>query len=302
MTESNPPGAAFARSAFRDMARIRAVEQGLLALFSEGFVRGTVHTCLGQEAIPVGIAAALDRTRDVVCSNHRGHGHFLAWCGDAPGLVAEIMGLESGVCRGIGGSQHLHVPGFYSNGILGGMLGVATGMAFAARERGEGGIACAFLGDGALGEGLVYEALNMAALWKLPLLAVVEHNQYAQSTPWQLEHSAPVHLRPRAFGLEAVQVDGNDALAVLEAARPLVAALREGRGPAVLVCDTYRVGPHSKGDDDRDPAEIARARERDPIDREAARVGDAAWCAGSRREVEDEVASLVARLKREAGR
>jgi TPP-dependent pyruvate/acetoin dehydrogenase alpha subunit len=278
------------------MVRIRAVEEALLALFTEGLVRGTVHTCLGQEAIPVGVTHALDRARDVICSNHRGHGHFLAWSGDARGLIAEVMGLPQGVCRGIGGSQHLHVPGFYSNGILGGMVGVANGMAFAEKAKKTGAVVTAFMGDGALGEGIVYEALNMAALWKLPLLAVIEHNQYAQSTHWRLEHAGELPQRPRAFGIPTTEVDGNDVEAVALAAARAVAAIRAGGGPQALFCSTYRLGPHSKGDDLRDPAEIEAARAREPIARLRTRL-DAGRCKQAEGEVREEIAAVAAALK-----
>lgn len=278
------------------MVRIRLVEEALLALFTEGLVRGTVHTCLGQEAIPVGVVSALDAARDVVCSNHRGHGHFLAWSGNARGLLAEVMGLPEGVCAGIGGSQHLHVPGFYSNGILGGMIGVANGMAFAEKAKRSGAVVAAFMGDGALGEGIVYEALNMAALWKLPLLAVIEHNQYAQSTHWRLEHAGDLADRPRAFGIPTTVVDGNDVEKVARASSELVSAIRAGGGPRALFCETYRLGPHSKGDDLRDPAEIEAARAHEPIARLASRL-DPAWCARAESALRGEIGALAAQLK-----
>ena len=285
-----------AQDFYRGMLRIRAVEEALLALFTEGLVRGTVHTCLGQEAIPVAVAASLDRARDVVCSNHRGHGHFLAWSSDARGLMAEIMGLPDGVCGGIGGSQHLHVPGFYSNGILGGMTGVATGMAFAEKAKQSGAVVVAFMGDGALGEGIVYEALNMASLWKLPLLAVIEHNQYAQSTHWKLEHAGELAERPRAFAIPTSIVDGNDVEEIARASAQLVSAIRSGAGPRALFCETYRLGPHSKGDDLRDPAEIDAARKKEPIARLRARL-DAKWCDDAEQAVREEIAALAAQLK-----
>jgi TPP-dependent pyruvate/acetoin dehydrogenase alpha subunit len=281
---------------YRSMLRIRAVEEALLALFTEGLIRGTVHTCLGQEAIPVGVVGALDKARDVVCSNHRGHGHFLAWSGNMRGLVAEIMGLPEGVCGGIGGSQHLHVPGFYSNGILGGMMGVANGMAFAEKAKKSGAVVAAFMGDGAWGEGIVYEALNMAALWKLPLLAVVEHNQYAQSTHWRLEHAGDLWERPRAFGIPTTVVDGNDIEEVARASAAVAGVIRSGGGPQVLFCQTYRLGPHSKGDDLRDPAEIEAARKNEPIARLRARL-DPAWCAQAEAAAHEEVSSLTTQLK-----
>lgn len=176
-------GAVALADLYEQMLRIRRFEELLLQLFSQGRLRGTVHTCLGQEAIAVGLVGALDPTRDTVSSNHRGHGHFLAFQPDLRGLLAEILGRAAGVCQGLGGSQHLHVPNFYSNGILGGMAPVTAGMALAQKLDGRHGVSVVFSGDGAMAEGVVYEALNMAALWRLPLLLAVEHNGMAQSTP-----------------------------------------------------------------------------------------------------------------------
>ena len=171
------------RAMYETMALIRAVETSLLDLFGKGKLRGTVHTGIGQEAIAAGVLAALDLERDVICSNHRGHGHYLAYCGDAKGLIAEVMGLPVGVCRGVGGSQHLHKRNFYSNGILGGMAPVSVGMALAEKTSKSGAVVVQFAGDGALAEGAFYESFNIAALWKLPYMLVVEDNGYAQSTP-----------------------------------------------------------------------------------------------------------------------
>lgn len=252
---------------FERMALIRAVEESLLDLFDTGAIRGTVHTCVGQEAIAVGVIEALDRERDVVCSNHRGHGHFLAFTDDAAGLIGEILGLDSGVCAGLGGSQHLHARGFYSNGILGGMAPVATGMALAGKLSGSGAVVCLFLGDGAFGEGAVYEAMNIASLWSLPLLLCVEHNQYAQSTPSTLEHAGVLAARAEPFGIPVHTVDGNDVAAVYELASEVVPRLRRGGGPELLFCETYRLAPHSKGDDLRPPDELAEHWTHEPLAR-----------------------------------
>ena len=254
---------------FRTMTLIRTVERKLLDLFASGKLRGTVHTCLGQEAIAAGVVGALDPARDAVCSNHRGHGHFLAYCGDSRGLIAEIMGRPEGVCRGLGGSQHLQAGNFYSNGILGGMSPVAVGIAMAEKEKGSGGICTVFHGDGAMGEGAIYEAMNVAALWKLPVLWAIEANQWAQSTPIAAEQAGDLADRARTFGVGVDIVDGNDVLAVNDAARAAVETLRAGHGPRLLFLQTYRLGPHSKGDDDRDPAEIERHWADDPVARAA---------------------------------
>ena len=247
------------------MLQIRLFEETLLRLFSLGHLRGTVHPCLGQEACAVGVVGALDSERDTVCSNHRGHGHFLAFHDDMQGLLAEILGLKSGVCGGKGGSQHLHVKNFYSNAILGGMVPVTTGIALAQKMAGKQGISVVFVGDGAMSEGVVYEALNMASLWRLPLLLVIEHNQIAQSTPWTLEHGSAIEGRPVSFGVPTETLDGNDVQAVRLAAEKLVAEMRKDPSPRCLLLNTYRLGPHSKGDDTRSPDEIAAHRANDPL-------------------------------------
>jgi len=250
---------------FRQMLTIRMTEETLLDLFSRGELRGTIHTCVGQEACAAGVAGALEPARDVVCSNHRGHGHYLAFTGDVEGLLAEVMGKREGVCGGIGGSQHLHRKNFYSNGILAGMVPVAAGMALAEKNLGTGAVVAVFLGDGAFGEGVVYETLNLAALWKLPLLFAVESNGYAQSTPTHLEHAGVLSTRCASAEIPLADVDGNDAIGVRAAAREAVAAIRAGGGPRLLFLRTYRLGPHSKGDDPRDPAEIEAHRKNDPL-------------------------------------
>jgi TPP-dependent pyruvate/acetoin dehydrogenase alpha subunit len=253
------------RAMYETMALIRAVETSLLDLFSKGKLRGTVHTGIGQEGIAAGVVAALDIDRDVICSNHRGHGHYLAYCGDARGLIAEIMGRADGVCKGVGGSQHLHKKNFYSNGILGGMAPVSVGMAMAEKTRKSGAIVVQFAGDGALAEGAFYEAFNMAALWKLPYMLVVEDNGYAQSTPKALEQSGVLADRAKPFGIRVIEADGNDVEAVHEAAETLTEHIRSGHGPGVLYCTTYRLAPHSKGDDIRSKDEIAEAWTREPL-------------------------------------
>jgi len=253
------------RALYETMTLIRVVETSLLDLFGKGKLRGTVHTGIGQEAIAAGVVAALDLDRDVICSNHRGHGHYLAYCGDAKGLIAEIMGLPVGVCRGVGGSQHLHKRNFYSNGILGGMAPVAIGMALAEKVAKSDAVVVQFAGDGALAEGAFYESFNIAALWELPYLLIVEDNGYAQSTPKALEQAGHLADRPKPFGIPVLEVDGNDVEAVHEGTEELVERIRRGEGPGVLYCTTYRLAPHSKGDDIRDKQEIAAAWSREPL-------------------------------------
>lgn len=278
---------------FKKMSLIRAVEDSLLAVFETGAIRGTVHTCIGQEGIAVGVIEALDCERDIVCSNHRGHGHFLALTGDAEGLISEILGLDSGVCRGVGGSQHLHAPNFYSNGILGGMAPVAAGMALAEKMADSAAIVCTFHGDGAFGEGIVYETMNIASLWSLPLLICVEYNGYAQSTASELEHAGSLAQRAVPFGIPVNSVDGNDVAAVHDVASQAVARIREGRGPELLFCETYRLAPHSKGDDNRSPAELAEYWADEPIGRLRARLRPS-WCEQVQADARDHVTDLIA--------
>jgi TPP-dependent pyruvate/acetoin dehydrogenase alpha subunit len=289
----NPRGSL--RAMYETMALIRAVETSLLDLFSKGKLRGTVHTGIGQEAIAAGVVAALDLDRDIVCSNHRGHGHYLAYCGDAKGLIAEIMGRADGVCKGVGGSQHLHRKNFYSNGILGGMAPVSVGMAMAEKTKGSGAIVVQFAGDGALAEGAFYEAFNLASLWKLPYMLAVEDNGYAQSTPKALEQSGNLADRPKAFGIPVVEVEGNDAEAVHEAADSLIAHIRSGQGPGVLYTKTYRLAPHSKGDDIRDKAEVADAWTREPIARARAKLNPE-FCDGIDQAVAAHVRGIIEAL------
>lgn len=256
------------------MYLIRRFEESLLELFSLGKLAGTTHTYIGQEANAVGVIDHLERGRDVVVSNHRCHGHYLAFTDDVDGLLGEVMGRESGVCGGKGGSQHLCNDGFYSNGVLGSTVPVATGMALAERERGSGAVTTVFIGDGTLGQGVVYESLNIASRWGLPLLVVVENNYYAQSTPSHLTLAGGIADRGAAFGIETAELDTTDVSEVWDAAAEVVPKVRSSGRPFFLVLNTYRYSPHSKGDDNRDPAEIEKARERDPLGVAAARLSD----------------------------
>lgn len=250
---------------YQQMYLIRRTEETLLELFSQGLLFGTVHTCIGQEAVAVGVVNAIDRSKDVIWSNHRGHGHFLAYCDDMEGLIAEVMGKETGVCRGIGGSQHLHFNNFYTNGILGGTVACAAGSALAEKKKKSGAITIVFLGDGAMGEGIVYESLNMASLWKLPILFVLEHNQYAQTTPTSLAHAGDLSNRPKAFGIETREINADNVISVLNLAQESVHKVRTQQKPMFLTMHTYRFAPHSKGDDVRALAEIEAAKRSDPL-------------------------------------
>jgi TPP-dependent pyruvate/acetoin dehydrogenase alpha subunit len=260
---------------YERMFFIRRFEESLLDLFSQGKLVGTTHTYIGQEANAVGIIDHLEPERDVIFSNHRCHGHYLAFTDDAFGLLCEVMGKAPGVCGGKGGSQHLCKGNFYSNGVLGSIVPVATGIALAEKKKGTGAVSTVFLGDGTLGEGVTYESLNLASLWKLPVLFVVENNHYAQSTPVELELAGSIPARAAAFWIETDELATTDVEEIHEAAGRAVARIRETGEPFFLVLDTYRFSPHSKGDDNRDPAEIEERRERDPLTVAGERLGDA---------------------------
>jgi acetoin:2,6-dichlorophenolindophenol oxidoreductase subunit alpha len=280
---------------YRRMRFIRRFEETLLGLFEEGLLNGTTHACIGQEANAVGLMEHL-RDGDHLFSNHRCHGHFLAWSGDAFGLLAEIMGKPAGLCAGIGGSQHICALGFKSNGVQGGIVPAAAGIAWAHQLTGTDGLSVVFLGEGTLGEGVVYETLNLVALWQLPLLIVLEDNGWSQSTPSSINVAGDVAARFTAFGLPVAEVDTTDVLAIDAAAGEVVSDCRARRGPGVLVIHTYRLCHHSKNDDNR-PVEEVRARWRyDPLVVHASRL-DAGELAGIDSELEDALEDCVNRVR-----
>ena len=260
---------------YRLAAGIRAFERMLLDQFALGGIGGTTHTCIGQEVTAVAVTAALDRTRDCVFSNHRGHGHFLAYCGEVLPLLAEIFGRPDGVSGGRGGSQHLHWRNFYSNGIQGGGIGNAVGVALAEKTKRSGAVTCAWLGDGTFGEGLVYEAMNIASLWRLPVVFAIEANGIAQSTPTELQLAGSLAARCRAFDIPVAEVSGADFAEALAAATHAVDATRADLRPHAIISHAIRLGPHSKGDDTREPARLEAAWTHDPIAALRREVGSA---------------------------
>jgi 2-oxoisovalerate dehydrogenase E1 component len=276
---------------------IREVEERFLALFSAGKLSGTTHTCIGQELTAVALADALDRTRDVVFSNHRCHGHYLAWTDDVGGLVAEVMGKSTGICAGLGGSQHLCGERFFSNGIQGGIVPVSAGIAMSHKLAGNGAITAVCIGDGTLGEGVLYETLNLASKWRLPLLVMLENNGYAQSTS-QLETMAgDICARAAAFGIATYATDTwhqEDLFATLASAARYV---REQGAPAFVRVDTYRLAAHSKSDDDRDKSEIGSFAARDPVNMLLARAGASAEIAANVARVRERVAVEIERAE-----
>jgi TPP-dependent pyruvate/acetoin dehydrogenase alpha subunit len=247
------------------MCRIRRFEETILDKFATGVFHGTTHTYIGQEANAVAILSQI-QDGDAVFSNHRCHGHFIAYGGDMRGLFAELMGKATGVAGGRGGSQHVHWRNFYSNGVLGNAVPVATGVALASRMTGTQDIVVVFMGDGALGEGVIYEALNMASLWSAPVLYVVEDNGIAQTTPRSLAFSGDIGERFNAFAVPATEIISSDVEEIARISSGLLDEVRERSEPRALVIGTNRFGPHSKGDDTRPADEIEAMRATsDPI-------------------------------------
>lgn len=256
--------AAFSERLLGKALTIRRTEETLLDLFSRGKISGTVHTCIGEEWIGLAVAEHL-RPGDYIFSNHRGHGHYLAWTDDVEGLIAELMGRTTGVCGGRGGSQHLCRDGFFSNGIQGGIVPVATGLAMAQSLRGGDHVAVVFIGDGTLGEGVVYESMNIAAKWQLPLLIVVEDNGIAQSTPRDESMAGSIVGRADAFGLDWIEADTHDPEELIHAAGQAIELVRENSRPVLLHVRTSRLKSHSKGDDTRSPELLEQLAANDPI-------------------------------------
>ncbi len=260
---------------------MRRFDETVLENFASGVFFGTTHTYLGQEANAAGILSHL-QVGDIVFSNHRCHGHFLAYGGDPRALFAELMGRSTGVCSGRGGSQHLHWKNFYSNGVQGGITPIASGIALAEKRKSgdlppdQRPVAIAFLGDGTLGEGVVYEALNLAALWQAPVLFVLENNHIAQTTPTHQAIAGNMAARFKAFGIPTYEIDSSDVLEILPVAGRLLSEVRQQQAPRALILHTCRFGPHSKGDDTRPQAEIDTLRQqRDPLAIHAPRLAPA---------------------------
>jgi acetoin:2,6-dichlorophenolindophenol oxidoreductase subunit alpha len=257
---------------YRALWRIRAFEGQVQRLAAAGEVPGFPHLSTGQEAVAVGVCAHLTR-EDTLFTSHRGHGHTLAKGADVQATIAEILGRDSGLCRGRGGSMHLVDA---ANGLLGatgvvaGNLPLAAGAAWAAQVKGAATISVVFFGDGATGAGVFHETLNLAVLWKLPLLFVCENNGYAEFTSRE-EHSNVTHVSAFAapYGMPAKTVDGNDLPVVHAAAGEAIAGLRRGEGPYLLECMTYRMAGHFVGDAQhyRSKEELAAMKEKCPIER-----------------------------------
>ncbi len=286
----------------RTMVLIRRIEERLSLETRTGSLPGGVHLTIGQEAVAAGVCAHL-HDADAITSTHRGHGHFLAKGGSPKAMVAEIYGRANGICRGMGGSMHVTDVSkgmLGANGIVGAGLAIAAGAAFAARLDGAGRVAVCFFGDGAANQGVFMETLNITTLWKLPMVFVCENNRYAEFSPAATVTAGEIIARARAFGIPCQRVDGNDVLAVAQAARDAVAHARCGDGPSYIEADTYRIHGHLESEQSflkssyRDDAEVDAWRARDPIPRHVAvlkdqgRLDDAALAA-----LEQDVAATV---------
>ncbi len=260
---------------YGQMALIRRFENRLLELFEHNELVGTTHCYIGQEANAVGVLNHL-RAGDVVFSNHRCHGHFLVYADRADLLLAELMGRAGGLVDGRGGSQHICFADFHSNGVQGGLVSNAVGMAMAEKIKGTGAVTVVFLGDGTLGQGIVYEALNLASLWSAPILFVVEDNGWAQSTPVAKELAGDMVARGRAFGIDAGEIASTDALELYEHFGAVVERVRATGRPHFEVVHTYRLCHHSKSDDKRPKAEVEARWPREPLRITRARLDPAA--------------------------
>jgi acetoin:2,6-dichlorophenolindophenol oxidoreductase subunit alpha len=254
------------------MTAIRLFEEQVNELYTRAVMPGLAHLYIGEEAVAVGICESLHRD-DYITSTHRGHGHCLAKGASPDRMFAELLGKEAGYCRGKGGSMHIADPAsgnLGANAIVGGSTGIATGAAFSAKQRGTQQVAVCFFGEGALGQGLLYEVMNLAQLWTLPVIYVCENNLYNEYTHFSETTAGDILARPAAFGIPAESVDGQDVRAVHAAANRLVEHARAGKGPAFLLCNTYRYRGHHVGDVSRDyyrakQEEQRWMAERDPI-------------------------------------
>jgi acetoin:2,6-dichlorophenolindophenol oxidoreductase subunit alpha len=297
--------AALSLRMYRQMVAIREFEARVNELYTRALMPGLAHLYIGEEAVAVGVCEALRRD-DYITSTHRGHGHCLAK-GAAPNrMFAELLGKESGYCKGKGGSMHIADPAtgnLGANAIVCGSAGIATGAAFSAKRLGTGRVAVCFFGEGALGQGLLYEVMNLASLFKLPVIYVCENNLYTEYTHFSETTAGDVLSRATAFGLDATKVDGQDVRAVFAAATRLVERARQGDGPGFLLCDTYRYHGHHVGDINREyyrpkQEEQLWKTERDPILNFrnrliAEKLADPATLDQMRVELEDEMKKAV---------
>jgi pyruvate dehydrogenase E1 component alpha subunit len=286
---------------YRRMLRIRKFEEEGTRLFQEGKIPGAYHASIGQEATIVGACMAL-RREDAMTGTHRSHGHPIGKGGELKALMAELMGKETGICKGRGGSMHLadnSVGIIGESAIVGGGIPLATGCGLAAKVRGSDRVTLCFFGDGAVNQGTFHESLNMASLWKLPVIYLCENNGYAVTTSVARSHGQPnIADRAASYGMPGIVVDGQDVTAVYEATRDAVARARRGEGPTLLEAKTYRFDEHNVGllvpQSYRSASEIEHFKaERDPIMLYRSRLLSESWSAVDLRAIEDEVVRSV---------
>jgi len=284
---------------YRRMRRIRVFEEKLAELVNAGRLAGFLHLYAGQEAVAVGVCAHLG-DRDHLASTHRGHGHCIAKGVDVRGMMAELFGRASGICKGKGGSMHiadLDKGMLGANGIVGAGVPLAVGAALTARVKKTGGVAVAMFGDGASNQGQFHEALNLAAVWKLPALFVVENNGYGEATPMEFVTAVrDIAVRAASYGMPGVIADGMDFFDVYAKANEAIARARRGDGPTLLECKTYRYFGHYVGDNVkyRTKEETERWRERDPLAAfEKRAVADGVMEPGNLRRIDAEVAAEI---------
>jgi|SRR5579862_946334 len=290
---------------YRQMVRIRVFEEHVNQLYTRALMPGLAHLYIGEEAVAVGVCEAL-RKDDYITSTHRGHGHCLAKGASPDRMFAELLGKEAGYCRGKGGSMHIADPdtgNLGANAIVAGSVGIATGAALSAKRLGTDRVAVCFFGEGALGQGVLYEVMNIAQLGKLPVIYVCENNLYTEYTHYKETTAGDIAARAAAFGLQTETVDGQDVRGVYTASKKLVDRARDGNGPAFLLCNTYRYHGHHVGDINREyyrpkSEEQHWKTERDPIQllsdwlkREAAAEPEV--FAGIQSEVESEMEAAV---------
>jgi 2-oxoisovalerate dehydrogenase E1 component len=288
----------------RRVVLIRRFEERVVDAYAAGDIPGFVHTCLGEEATAVGACWPL-RTTDVITSTHRGHGHCLAKGVDPTGMFAELMGRDTGTCRGRGGSMHIADPSlgmFGANGIVGAGLPIATGAAVASKLRHTDSVAVAFFGDGAVAQGAFHESANLAALWRLPIVFFCENNGYSEFSPAEEQHPSPLEARAFAYGMRFVGLDGSDVAAVAGAMAEIVAAVRSGGGPVLVEAKAPRWRGHYEGDPQRyrDETELTAARQVDPVEISRGGLRRAGVPANRIEAVEAEVAEALSRAEREA--
>ena len=249
---------------YKKMLMIRYFEEGALKLFEQGKLFGTTHAYIGQEANAVGVITNLKKS-DIVVSNHRCHGHYITHKQNPYALLCEMMGKEDGLCAGRGGSQHICDDGFFSNGILGGIMPLAAGLAYSEKFNKTGNIVVVFIGDGTLGEGVLYETLNVVSKWELPLFIVLENNRYAQSTKIEDTLAGRISDRFTAFDIGTEEIETFNVIEINKVSVGLADKVRKTQKPQCLIINTYRFASHSKSDDGRSQTEVEKWKVNDPL-------------------------------------